>query len=345
MSTRGRARGVGTGRGRGTRSTPPGETPTGHPNPDTLAKKGLNVLAPVFVPRDPLPTTMPTGQLDDKQETESGVITNEGVFDEEKLLALTPNDIINGVDYPCPDMKTDIGGESLLKATAEMLIKSTINPASFDHWKLRLEQIVKAWPPEIDSLTNLAEMLIHWGINEPGLRLMSCRICQALNDMNDERVKGNFNKQIVLRLEDRFKKRDKTKKDQLVDFSLFFAEMFYRLRMSDQETPINILGCAVLALLHQLLDEVHEKSIIGACHIIKLTGPLLDVIQKEGDTYLDDIFKRLEHLSTDQTLPISSKCVEIIVRVIELRARKSYVRELRARKWGQAAVPLSSGPM
>ena len=125
----------------------------------------LNVSAQPFVPQDPLPTMMQNGQLDDKKETESGAIENEGVFDEEELLALTPHDIINGLDYPCLDMKAEVGGESLLKATAEMLIKSTIYPASFDRWKLRLEHTVKAWPPEINSLANLAEMLIHWVSN------------------------------------------------------------------------------------------------------------------------------------------------------------------------------------
>lgn len=128
-------------------------------SPMTIASS-LNVSAPAFVPQAPLPTVMQNGRLDDKKETESSV--NEGVFDEEELLALTPNDIINEVKYPCDDMKTDVGGESLLKAAAEMLIKSTIYPASFDRWKLRLEHTVKAWAPEINSLTNLAEMLIHW---------------------------------------------------------------------------------------------------------------------------------------------------------------------------------------
>lgn len=105
---------------------------------------------------------MQNGQLDDEVEaTETSVIRNEDAFDEEEPLSLTPNDIIGGFDHPI-DQKDNMEGEMLLKATAEMLIKSTIYPASFDRWKQRLERTINAWPPKIDSLTNLAEMLIYW---------------------------------------------------------------------------------------------------------------------------------------------------------------------------------------
>ena len=99
---------------------------------------------------------MQNGQLENEEGTQDNVVK-----DEEEPLSLTPNDIICGFQYPI-DQRNDMASESLLKATAEMLIKSTIYPASFDRWKLKLEHTVKAWPPVGDSLTNLAEMLIHW---------------------------------------------------------------------------------------------------------------------------------------------------------------------------------------
>jgi hypothetical protein len=267
----------------------------------------LNVSAPVFVPQEDLPSAMQNGQLDEDEEGSPGI--NGDGFGEEDPLSLTPKDIISKFEPPV-SQENDVASESLLKAAAEMLIKSTIYPASFERWKLKLENTVSAWAPTDDSLTNLAEMLIYWGITEAGLCLSSSRICQVLNDM--ELLRGRFNLLLVARLQNWYRKRTTIEREQLVNFSLFFAEVYSRLRTTDQETPIRILGKAVLQLLAQLLERVDERLIIGACHILKLTGPLLhshkeecDSRKKEGEMGLDEIVSTLERFTVDEKLPLS----------------------------------------
>ena len=41
-------------------------------------------------------------------------------------------------------------------------------------------------------------------------------------------------------------------------------------KQTNEETPVKILGDAVLALLTQLLAAVDEKLVISACHILKV---------------------------------------------------------------------------
>ena len=125
----------------------------------TLLNTSLNVSAPVFVPQEDLPSTMQNGQLGEEDEATAGI--NGADLAEEEPLSLTPKDIISNFDPPI-SQENDVASESLLKAAAEMLIKSTIYPASFERWKLKLENTVTAWTPTDDSLTNLAEMLIYW---------------------------------------------------------------------------------------------------------------------------------------------------------------------------------------
>ena len=133
-----------------------------HGNPQPL-----NVAAPVFVPT--LLTTMQNGELEERGTAGSTAgQADADIVREDEALSLKPNDIIHGFRYAV-DQTGDVASESLLKAAAEMLIKATIYPASFERWKLKLENTVKAWPPIPDSLSNLAEMLIHW---------VSCCVCR-----------------------------------------------------------------------------------------------------------------------------------------------------------------------
>ena len=125
----------------------------------SLLNSSLNASAPVFVPQEDLPSAMQNGQLGEEDEATAGV-NGDGLAEEEPL-SLTPKDIISSFNPPI-NQENDVASESLLKAAAEMLIKSTIYPASFERWKLKLENTVTAWTPTDDSLTNLAEMLIYW---------------------------------------------------------------------------------------------------------------------------------------------------------------------------------------
>ena len=125
----------------------------------------LNVSAPAFVPHVPLPNQMQNGQLDDEEEDDQIHGVTPPVEDEDgnegEPLLLTPKDILSGVKFPV-EQSNDVASGSVLKAAAEVLIKTTMYPGSFEWGATKLENSVKSWQPTDDTLSNLAEMLIHW---------------------------------------------------------------------------------------------------------------------------------------------------------------------------------------
>jgi hypothetical protein len=252
---------------------------------------------------------MQNGQLEEGEDNEnpiqSTVPIDDEEFNEEEPLLLTPRDVLSG--FKCPVKQDgDVASESLLKATAEVLIKTTMYPGSFERGGMKLEHTVNAWTPTEDTLTNLAEMLIHWGITEPSLRLSACRLCQVLNDIDG--LRGVFSTQIVLRLKVWFEGRAAFEKEKLINLSLFFAETFSRIRTANQDSPVRVLGQAVLELLIQLFAAADERSVISGCHVLKLTGPLLTVLageDGENKKKMDDIVSMLEKLATDETLSLT----------------------------------------
>ncbi len=81
---------------------------------------------------------------------------------EEELQVLKVDDILRGFEMVSRPSRDDDGGEMVLTSSAEMLLKGTMYPASYDRLKKRLQTTIKAWPPSRATLTNLAEMLVHW---------------------------------------------------------------------------------------------------------------------------------------------------------------------------------------
>jgi hypothetical protein len=197
----------------------------------SLLSSSLNVSAPAFVPHEPLPNRIQNGRLDDEEEDVPRGATPpvEGGDDNDgEPLLLTPKDILSGVKFPV-EQQGDIANDSILKAAAEVLIKTTLYPGSFDRGATKLENSVKSWLPTDATLSNLAEMLIHWAVTEPNLRLSVSRICQVLCDI--EQIKSDFRIKLVHRLKLRFDERASLEKDTLINLSLLFAELFSRIRM------------------------------------------------------------------------------------------------------------------
>ena len=108
---------------------------------------------------------MQNGQLDDEEEdiprgATPPVVECEDDNEGEPLL-LTPEDILLGVNFPV-EQQGGGANESILKAAAEVLIKTTLYPGYFDRGATKLENTVKAGLPTDGTLSNLAEMLVHW---------------------------------------------------------------------------------------------------------------------------------------------------------------------------------------
>ena len=132
--------------------------------PEFVPTFNLNVNATEFVPKTGLPVSMQNGdigidpdELDDREEIKNLIPQ------EEEVPILEPQDIVEKFERVA-EVKTEDqeGCDQLLKATAEMLLKATMYPGSFDRLKLNIITTLGKWPPVDATLLNLAEMIIYW---------------------------------------------------------------------------------------------------------------------------------------------------------------------------------------
>ena len=70
--------------------------------------------------------------------------------------------IVRGFERAAPTDQMDSGSDPVLKAAAEMLLKVSYYPGSFDELGKNFQATLSSWTPSEDILTNLAEMLVHW---------------------------------------------------------------------------------------------------------------------------------------------------------------------------------------
>ena len=131
------------------------------PNPKSPP---LNIAASEFIPKVGLPPSMQNGdmgmgpdELDDQEEIKNLIPQ------EEEIPVLEPQDIVEGFEkLEKVSAEDQEGYDQLLKATAEMLLKATMYPGSFDRLKLNISTVIQKWPPTESTLKNLGEMIIHW---------------------------------------------------------------------------------------------------------------------------------------------------------------------------------------
>lgn len=100
---------------------------------------------------------MGTDELDDQDEIKNLIPQ------EEEPPILEPQDIVGRFEKVAEVQAEDQEGhDALLTTTAEMLLKATMYPGSFERLKLNISTTVEKWPPTDATLQNLAEMIIYW---------------------------------------------------------------------------------------------------------------------------------------------------------------------------------------
>lgn len=226
-----------------------------------------------------------------------------------------PADIVKGFN-PVSEI-ADLESEPIITSAAEMLVKATLYVGSFDHLRVKLEQTLKISTLSKGIYENLAEMLIHWGVLEPYFCYTSCKMCEVIAVADH-----NFLYVLVHRMQEWYKKESGTLNTSetigIINYSLFFAELFTRLRLG--ERPIEILASNIFNLVDMLLDLKTNNTVIGACNILKLTGALLDECEKTDK--MSQVVKQLKELSTDKSKSFTKSCIELLVLVVELHGRK-----------------------
>lgn len=108
----------------------------------------LNPQASNFVPK--LPLFMQNGGVDESQVPPGAT---------EVPPPLDPADILQGFERVHPE---DVAGEPLLKSGAELLVKGTLYPGSYDRLVLNMNTVIETQTPSMETQTNLAEMIVHW---------------------------------------------------------------------------------------------------------------------------------------------------------------------------------------
>lgn len=134
-----------------------------NPNSPEFNPLGLNVAAPVFVPRVPLPVTMRNGE----GQVES-LPTKVG----DEVLSFGPVDIVRGFT-PVAVVGGDLENEPIIKTAAEMLVKGAMYVASFDQLEIKLQSTIATLPLSDEVLANLAEMIVHWVSTELAHSIMT----------------------------------------------------------------------------------------------------------------------------------------------------------------------------
>ncbi len=127
-----------------------------YPKTQEIVPGALNPTASDFIPEQGVPVLMQNGDLEPLERGDG-----QAPIGEEGVALLETVDILNGFERVHPE---DTSGEPLLMASAEMLVKATVYPGSYDRLLLNLDTAIKPKPSEA-SLTNLAEMIVHWVSN------------------------------------------------------------------------------------------------------------------------------------------------------------------------------------
>jgi len=136
-----------------------------NPNSEVFVPKtALNIAAPEFVPKIGLPPSMQNGDasLPDKVD-DLDLDLLQLKYNEEEEPVLQPQDIMDGFErVVAEDGKEGSDRNSpLLKLVADVLIKGTLYPGSFEKHVMKIEESIQQSPPSQETLQNLAEMIVH----------------------------------------------------------------------------------------------------------------------------------------------------------------------------------------
>ena len=137
-----------------------------NPNSEVFVPKTtLNIAAPEFVPKIGLPPSMQNGDASLPEKVDDvDLDLLQLKYNEEEEPVLQPQDIMDGFER----VVTEGGKEGsdrnspLLKLVADVLIKGTLYPGSFEKHVMKIEESIQQSPPSQETLQNLAEMIVHW---------------------------------------------------------------------------------------------------------------------------------------------------------------------------------------
>lgn len=126
--------------------------------PSSAASSRLNPKVDEFIPGN-FPLSPPPAVNGDP-----GLFGNGDALEEEMSMRgyFEVKDILRGFERAAPTESSDRSSEKILEGAAEMLLKVYNYPGSFNEIGKSFQSTLKSMPLSSATLTNLAEMLIHW---------------------------------------------------------------------------------------------------------------------------------------------------------------------------------------
>ena len=121
----------------------------------------LNAAAPEFMPKIGLPPSMQNGNPNLQESVDDLDVDLLQLDAEVAVPFLEPQSIIDGFERVVVQKEGE-DGSLLLKLVADILIKATMYPGSFESHKTKIEEAINKLPPNEDTMRNLAEMIVHW---------------------------------------------------------------------------------------------------------------------------------------------------------------------------------------
>ena len=121
----------------------------------------LNAAAPEFMPKIGLPPSMQNGNLNLQESVDDLDVDLLQLDAEVAVPFLEPQSIVDGFERVVVQKEGE-DGSLLLKLVADILIKATMYPGSFESHKTKIEEAINKLPPNEDTMRNLAEMIVHW---------------------------------------------------------------------------------------------------------------------------------------------------------------------------------------
>lgn len=240
------------------------------------------------------------------------------------VLSAEAPEFIPTANYSFPERSTaedvpqgDVSAAVL--ATDRVMLKLLTNPEAFSKVAGPLVENLSTSISDSATLEAVVEHIFQQSILHVNYQYTGARLCSLLAEKLQLNFKSESFRQILLkRCQAEYNKhtelsKDKESFEELVGFTLFFAELMLSLKVGDL---VKIFTPKILNLLCILLSVPNEETIKCVNKVLKLTGSALEANAEE----LDNVFARIKDIVVADSTSKQLRC--ILLNLVTLRAQK-----------------------
>ncbi|XP_059175918.1 polyadenylate-binding protein-interacting protein 1-like [Physella acuta] len=282
---------------------------------------GLSVSAEEFVPRGP----EEYNSFDQCYQNYSYEVDNTSYYFNQ--MNLQDSDYSEYSTYDAPSEST---GNPILDRFNHSLYVLNMHPGNMEDYLRPVCEMIQRNPQCTDIVNDMVENLFKQSIQEQNFRYTGARICQYLtSNLKSNPSFSGFNKIFMKRCQAEYAKRadfiqgGREDQDRLRGLSMFMAEIFLNVEVETPDgshQPLQFLPDILMDLIQTLLSKPTEQNVKCSCHMLKLSGSLMDNVVKNNPVQCGkfvSIFDSLKSLQQSPDLPENVKL--LIGSVIKLR--------------------------